>query len=105
MREERLLTTEELNKLVRLGYMKYSLDGLCAFISNKTKEEIPEAIDRGWFNVRKLKKLKDKKFKYTKDPEEDYRINDFVIVNYKFYCFWKKILNPKDEMNFGKIEL
>jgi hypothetical protein len=106
--KKRLLTVKELNKLVQLGYMTYnnSFRNTYAYITDKAAEEFP-IINRGGFRVDKLKELKNKKFEYLKSPHKSYRLtmNNFTIVNYKFYCFWRKILSGEKEINFEEIEL
>ena len=103
--KERLLTVDEIKKLIKLGYFEnYGNDENTAWITYKTETEFENKVyNYGYFNIDDLEKYKNDKFVY---PEiiESYNLRDgFKIVNYKFYYFWKNILDKKN--NFKEIEL
>ena len=104
--KRRLLTVEEVDKLIQLGWMEYIYSSKNSAILSSKAEKYFSVRCGGSFSLKKLKSLKGKLFEYIKDNRDRYSLSSgFVVFNYKFYCFWESILGKKEKINFEDIEL
>lgn len=101
----RLLTVAELNRLISLGYFEHYEDNTnTAWLTYKAQIEFKNLTHSlGYFHISDLKKHQNEIFLYPSIDNDYSLLDDFRIVNYKFYCFWKKILNS--ENNFKRIKI
>lgn len=105
MKKARLLTVKEVERLIQLGWMQFwdPFDSDKVIITYKT-EDYYHIKSLGFFRLSKLKELKNKKFEYPRNNEiPKYSDNGFVLLNYKFFCFWENVLGK--EFKFKEIKV
>lgn len=101
---ERLLTVNEVKKLIRLGLMSLWSNELDKINLTYKGEVDYNTRSGGYFELSKLKELEGKKFKYPENGEKPkFADNGFILFDYKFFRFWKKAL--KKTLNFKEIKV
>ena len=104
--KKRLLTVEEVDKLIQLGWMEYASFFKDSAMLSPKAEKYFSIHSGGSFSLKKLKNIKGKLFEYIENNRDRYSLpSGFVIFNYKFYYFWKSVLGKKEENNFKEIKL
>ena len=104
--KERLLNVKELIRLINLGYFKYyDKSKQTVILTQKATTRFKEKVcSFGFFYIEGLETLQGMCFRCPGDKSSYGIVKPitFTMANYKFYSFWKKILNTN---TFKRIEI